>query len=171
MRPVAVVIGAGQAGPELTGAAEELGRGLVEAGFRVATGGLGGVMQAASKGARQAPSWTEGSVVGVLPGAEAGSANPYVDIAVPTNMGTARNVILVHMAQVVIAVGGGSGTLSELALAWQHGKPIVALDLGQGWSAELADRSLDGRREDRIHRATSAAQAVALARSLAPTRA
>ena len=73
-------------------------------------------------------------MIGVLPGLIAADANPFVDVVVPTGMNYARNTILVAMADVVVAVGGGSGTLSEIALAWQHGKPIVTLDLGEGWS-------------------------------------
>lgn len=169
-RAVASVIGANSASAALLSAAEALGHELIEAGFCIATGGLGGVMTAASRGARQAPSWVEGRVIGILPGLRAADANPYVDLVIPTGMNYARNVIVVAMADVVVAVGGGAGTLSEIALAWQHGKPIIGLDLGDGWSAHLADNRLDGRREDRVHRARNPSEAVALARSLVGTR-
>jgi uncharacterized protein (TIGR00725 family) len=169
-RRVAAVVGANSASPLILGAAERIGAGLVDAGLRVATGGLGGVMTAASRGARHAAGWTEGSVVGVLPGLVAAEANPFVDLVVPTGLNYARNTILVAMADVVVAVGGGAGTLSELALAWQHGKPIVALDLGEGWSARLAGERLDHRRDDHLYRATSAEEAVRLAVLLAGTR-
>ncbi len=169
-RHVAAVVGANSASELILAAAEEIGRGLVAAGLRVATGGLGGVMTAASRGARNAPGWTEGSVIGILPGLIASDANPYVDIVVPTGMNYARNTILVAMADVVVAVGGGSGTLSEIALAWQHGKPIVALDLGEGWSARLAGERLDQRRDDLLHRAGSAEEAVRLAVTLVGSR-
>lgn len=162
-RLVAAIVGATSASDAILDAAEAIGAGLIDAGFRIATGGLGGVMTAASRGARGAAGWTEGSVIGVLPGLVAGDANPYVDIVVPTGMNYARNTILVAMADVVVAVGGGSGTLSEIALAWQHGKPIVTLDLGEGWSARLAGERLDHRREDPLHRATSAQDAVRMA--------
>jgi NAD kinase len=99
-------------------------------------------------------------VIGVLPGLVASEANPFVDLVVPTGMNYARNTILVAMADVVVAVGGGSGTLSEIALAWQHGKPIVALDLGEGWSARLAGERLDHRRDDLLHRAATPEEAV-----------
>jgi uncharacterized protein (TIGR00725 family) len=169
-RPVAAVAGANSASEAILHAAEVIGAGLVDAGFRVATGGLGGVMTAASRGARQAAGWTDGSVIGVLPGLVAADANPFVDLVVPTGMNYARNTLLVAMADVVVAVGGGSGTLSEIALAWQHGKPIVALDLGEGWSARLAGERLDHRRDDLLHRATSAEEAVRLAVLLVGTR-
>jgi uncharacterized protein (TIGR00725 family) len=169
-RPVAAVVGGNASSAELLAAAEAIGAGLVDAGLRVATGGLGGVMTAASRGARQAAQWSDGRVIGVLPGLVAAEANPFVDVVVPTGMNYARNTILVAMADVVVAIGGGSGTLSEIALAWQHGKPIVALDLGEGWSARLSGERLDLRRDDRVHRAASAAEAVDLAVRLIGTR-
>lgn len=162
-RHVAAVVGGNTASEDILSAAEGIGRGLVEAGFRVATGGLGGVMTAASRGARQAAAWTDGTVIGVLPGLVASEANPFVDLVVPTGMNYARNTILVAMADVVVAIGGGSGTLSEIALAWQHGKPIITLDLGEGWSARLAGERLDHRREDLLHRAVNVEEAVRLA--------
>ena len=118
-RRVIAVIGSSRPPPEAIEVAEELGRRIVEQGFRLVTGGLSGIMEAASRGAHQASSYREGDVVGILPGADAQTANPYVDIALPTNLGIARNVLVVSMADAVIAVGGSSGTLSELAIAWQ----------------------------------------------------
>lgn len=154
-KPVVAIVGASSASQPLVTAAEAIGEGLVNAGFRVATGGLGGVMTAASRGARNAAQWVDGDVIGILPSGVAAEANPYVDIAIATGLGFARNVVLVQTADVVVAVGGGSGTLSEIAFAWQFGKPIVALDLGEGWSAKLAGETLDGRRQDAVVRATS----------------
>ena len=106
----------------------------------------------------------------MLPGLVASEANAFVDVVVPTGMNYARNTILVAMADVVVAVGGGSGTLSEIALAWQHGKPIVTLDLGEGWSARLAGERLDHRRDDLLHRAVDAEEAVRLATLLVGSR-
>lgn len=169
-RHVAAVIGGNSASDLLLAASETIGRGVVDAGLRLVTGGLGGVMTAAARGARTARGWSDGMVIGVLPGLVATEANAFVDIVVPTGMNFARNIIVVAMADVVIAVGGGSGTLSEIALAWQHGKPIVALDLGEGWSARLAGERLDHRREDLLHRAATADEAVALAVSLVGSR-
>lgn len=163
---IAAVVGANSASGAISEAAECVGRGLVDAGLRVATGGLGGVMEAASRGARSSSRWNDGAVIGVLPGLVAADANPFVDIVIPTGMNYGRNTILVAMADVVIAVGGGAGTLSEIALAWQHGKPIVALDLGEGWSGRLAGEALDRRRSDTVHRASTAREAIALAVSL-----
>ena len=127
-------------------------------------------MSAACRGARESAAWREGVTVGVLPGLIAGDANPYVDVVIPTGLNFARNVVLVAMADVVIAMGGGSGTLSEIALAWQHGKPVIALDLGEGWSAQLAGTRLDDRRDDVLHPAATAEEAVALASELVGSR-
>ncbi len=160
-RPVVAVIGNNAAGAHALEVAEEVGRLIVERGFRMVSGGLGGVMEAASRGAHRADGYREGDVIGVLPGGLAAAANPHVDIAIPTNMGYARNVLVVTMADAVIAVGGGSGTLSEIAMAWQLGRVLVGLEV-DGWSAKLAGSALDDKRPDAILRAKSAAQAVEL---------
>ncbi len=161
------VIGSGSAlSPEVEALARGLGRAAVDAGFRLVTGGKGGVMAAASAGARESSRWTDGAIVGILPGDDASDANPSVDVALPTGLGIARNVLVVRAADVVVAVAGASGTLSELALAWQLGRPVIALAPSGGWAAELAGRALDDRRSDRVHRAETAEEAVALAGSL-----
>lgn len=123
MRIIAV-IGAGSCTPELEAKAEEVGRRLAEAGCTVVTGGLQGVMAAASRGARQAG----GQVLGILPGPDPKAANPWVDIAVATGMGDARNAILCNTAEAFVAVGGSFGTLSEFAFALKRGKRVVSLD-------------------------------------------
>lgn len=162
---MAVVGFGGDLEPAVEALCRALGREAIDAGFRLATGGLGGVMAAASRGGHESEHHRDGDIFGILPSYQAATANPWVDVVVATGMGIARNVVLVASADVVVAVGGGSGTLSEIAIAWQLGKPIVALDV-DGWSHKLADTSLDGRRPDRIARATTAAEAVAIARTL-----
>lgn len=169
-RPVVAVIGKGQAPASTCAVAEELGRLLVERGYRVVTGGLGGVMQAASRGAQQAPNKREGDVIGILPGPDALAANPYVDIVIPSGMGQARNVLIVQTADAVVAVGGGAGTLSEMAHAWQSDRILVALTV-EGFSAQFAGRCLDERPRPPILRATSAVEAVALVASALAHRA
>ena len=169
-RPTVSVIGGQTEDEPILAVACALGTGLIDSGFRLATGGLGGVMAAASRGGRESGRWTDGSVVGVLPGLDARAANPFVDLVIPSGLNFARNSLLVAMADVVIAVGGGAGTLSEIALAWQHQKPVIALDTGSGWSTRLAGSSLDHRRQDVVHRATDVEMAVALALELHGTR-
>jgi uncharacterized protein (TIGR00725 family) len=101
-----------------------VGRGLAAQGAVVVCGGLGGVMEAACRGAKQAG----GHTVGILPGSDRGAANPFVDTAVPTGLGEARNALVVRAADALIAVGGGYGTLSEIAFALKAGKRVVGLD-------------------------------------------
>jgi uncharacterized protein (TIGR00725 family) len=105
-------------------AAEEVGRLVAEAGGIVVCGGLGGVMEAACRGASSA----DGITVGLLPGVERQSANPFVSIAIPTGMGELRNGLVVRSADVVIAIGGEWGTLSEIALAVKTGTPVIGID-------------------------------------------
>jgi uncharacterized protein (TIGR00725 family) len=101
--------------------AEAIGRGLASAGGVILCGGLGGSMEAACRGAKQ----SGGLTIGILPGYDSAGANRWVDISICTGMGHSRNVILVASADVVVACGGGWGTLSEIALAIRLGRPIV----------------------------------------------
>jgi uncharacterized protein (TIGR00725 family) len=109
---------------------------VAERGAVVVCGGLGGAMEAACRGAKDAG----GTTLGILPGSDRSEANPYVDFALPTGLGEARNALVVRAADVVIAVGDGYGTLSEIALALRVGVPVVGL---RTWSLELAGRSVD----------------------------
>jgi uncharacterized protein (TIGR00725 family) len=125
-KPIIGVIGASQPSTEGLRMAEVVGREIATRGAVLVCGGLGGVMEAASKGAAGAG----GDVMGVLPGPDKSSANPYVTLAVPTNMGHARNVIIAHTADALIAVEGEYGTLSEAAIALKLGKPVFVLPGG-----------------------------------------
>jgi uncharacterized protein (TIGR00725 family) len=125
VRAVAVV-GAGDASTAEREAAEEVGRLLGERGCLVVTGGLGGVMAAASRGAASAGAVT----VGLLPGLDRGEANEWVSVPIPTGLGELRNGLVVRAAEGLVAVGGGHGTLSEVALALKAGKPVVGLGFG-----------------------------------------
>jgi hypothetical protein len=100
-----------------------VGRLLAERGAMVVCGGLGGTMEAACRGAREAG----GTTLGLLPGLDRSAANPFVSVAVPTGLGEARNALVVRAADAVIALGGGYGTLSEIALALKAGKRVVGL--------------------------------------------
>jgi hypothetical protein len=159
--PVVGVIGdARLEDPRRIEEARRLGAGLLSAGFRIVTGGLGGVMEAVSFGARHCPHWRDGLIMGVIPSYRAGDANPWCDIVIPTGMQLARNVLVVSTADVVIAVGGGAGTLSEIALASQLGKPIVALG-SHGWAGRVAGQILDGRSASAVRGCQSVEEAVA----------
>lgn len=143
------VIGAGQVSAAGYAMAREVGRRIGESGAVLVCGGLSGVMEAACRGSSE----VGGETLGLLPGGDAATANPYVTLAVPTNMGHARNVIIAHTAQALIAIEGEYGTLSEIAVALKLGKPVVALDSWPG---------IEG-----VIEAASAAEAVILALQLA----
>ena len=151
MTTYVAVCGPGEASQAEVARAEEVGRLLAEAGAIVVCGGLAGVMDAAAKGAESAG----GIAVGLLPKEERAGASEHLTVALPLGMGEARNALLVRSADAVIAIGGGWGTLSEIALAMKMGRRVVALD-----SWDLGDRpTADGR----ILRASSAQDAVRLA--------
>lgn len=131
------IVGAGEAGGELAAAAEEVGREVARRGAAVLTGGLGGVMEAASRGAAD-----EGGVtVGVLPGDSADEANPHVQLTVVTDMGHARNAVIARSGDALVAVGGGLGTLSEVAIGLKSGTPVAVLEAGS--EAHRAARELE----------------------------
>jgi uncharacterized protein (TIGR00725 family) len=115
----------GASRPTAAGAdqAEQVGRLLAAHGVVLVCGGLGGAMEAAARGC----AGNGGEVLGILPGPDSAQANPHVTLAVPTNMGHARNVIIAHTAQALIAVEGEYGTISEMAVALKLGKPVIAL--------------------------------------------
>jgi len=117
------VIGAGSCEAGLYEAARQAGRLVAEAGCALVCGGLFGVMEAAARGAKEAG----GLTLGLLPGDDRGSANPYIDLIVPTGMGEGRNFLVVRAAEALIAIGGGHGTLSEIALGLKTGKLVVGL--------------------------------------------
>ncbi len=123
MRPIIAVIGGSTCSAEETALAVETGRLLAERGAVLVCGGLSGVMEGAARGAQ-----TNGGVtVGILPGADPAAANRYIDVPLATGLGEMRNFLIVRTAHALIAIGGGVGTLSEIALAQRIGKPVVGL--------------------------------------------
>ena len=145
---VAVVGGARAGGPALE-AAEEVGERLARAGALVICGGRGGVMEAACRGAKRGG----GTTVGILPGERRDDANQWVDVAIATGLGEARNSIVARCADGLIAISGEFGTLSEIALGLRAGKPVVGLDT---WALSRGDA------DDPIVRADDPASAVEL---------
>jgi uncharacterized protein (TIGR00725 family) len=121
--PIIAVIGAGQCDSSIYQLAVEVGEEIGRKGAVLVCGGLGGVMEAAAKGAAM----VGGLTVGILPGPSTRSANPHIKIPVATDMGQARNVIIAHTADALVAVAGGGGTLSEIGHALKIGKPVVGL--------------------------------------------
>jgi hypothetical protein len=123
MKPIIAVIGGRRTEKSLLKEAEEAGRLIAEKGAVLVCGGLGGVMEAASRGAKAGG----GLTVGILPQNDSKEANPFIDVPVVTGLGVGRNVIIARTADALIAVGGEFGTLSEIAFALQMGKPVVGI--------------------------------------------
>lgn len=117
------VIGAGSCNDEIYEMARKVGDGIAKAGAILVCGGLGGVMEAACQGACEAG----GQTVGILPGPDRAQANPYVTVPIVTDLGHARNILIVRSSNVLVAVSGGYGTLSEISIALKLGKPLVGL--------------------------------------------
>ena len=155
MKQITVIGSGGNIPSRVYEMAEELGRAVASGGAVLITGGRGGVMEAVCKGAKEC----KGLTVGILPGSEE-DANPYLDILVVTGMGDARNAINVKSANVVIAVHGGAGTLSEIGLALKAGKKVIALRSSGGIAEKMAGAVIDG---ETILSADSVTEAVELA--------
>jgi len=155
---IIAVIGDSSCSPEEAKLAGSIGELLAQQGATIVCGGLGGVMEAACRGAKS----KDGLTIGILPGQDPSTANPWVDIPVVTGLGEARNVAVVKSAQAVIAIGGRYGTLSEIAYALKSNTPVIGLNT---WSL-----SRDGQKDHSIIRARSAAEAVDKAISLAKMR-
>jgi len=149
------VVGPGEATAIELAAAEEAGALIADAGAGLVCGGLGGVMEAACRGARS----RGGLTLGLLPGLDRDAANGWVVVAVPTGLGEARNALVVRAADAVVAIGGGWGTLSEIALALKTGVPVVGVGT---WDPQLAGEPAGG-----VAAAADAREAVAEALRLA----
>ncbi len=168
------VIGKNQQGssdpvaPVAMGAAEEVGRLVALRGGVIVTGGLYGVMEAASKGAKEAG----GLTIGILPDMDRAKCNSYVDIPLPTGLGRARNLITARSCDALIMVGGSCGTLNELTIAYAEGRPVVVVEGTGGWSDKIRPvlhegRYLDERKRVEIRFAHTPAEAVEMAFRLA----
>jgi uncharacterized protein (TIGR00725 family) len=122
-RKIIGVVGGTIAGPEVLSRAEETGRLIAEHGFLLICGGMAGVMEAAAKGAKEAG----GTTIGILPHADRHEANPFIDIPVASGLGEGRNLVIVRAADLIIAVDGEYGTLSEIAFALKLHKTVIGL--------------------------------------------
>lgn len=142
------VIGGGEVSTQVAGIAEEVGREIARREAVLVCGGMGGVMEAACKGAAE----EGGLTIGILPGDGRYGANPYVQIPIITGIGYARNAVVVKSSQAIIAVDGSYGTLSEIAFALQSGIPVIGLDT---WSIAIG-----GSPDDSIIIASNAEEAV-----------
>ena len=152
---IVAVIGNAYCSAEEASLAEAVGQLLAQRGAIIICGGLGGVMEAACRGAKL----KDGMTIGILPGEDSSAANPYIDIPIVTGVGYARNMAVVKSAQAVIAIGGSYGTLSEIAYALKRGTPVIGLNT---WSL-----SRNGQERNPIIRVDTAIEAVDKAISLA----
>lgn len=126
-KPVIAVVGANKCSKKLRDMAAEVGRYVAENGGVIVCGGLGGIMEGAARGAREA----NGVTIGIIPSSDPNDANEYIDFVIPSGMGEARNMLVVRTADVVVAFPGKYGTLSEMALTLQAGKPLISV---QAWN-------------------------------------
>jgi len=159
-RPVVIaVVGGSTVGDDVKKLAYEVGKGLAKAGAIIINGGLDGVMEGASRGAKEAG----GTVIGILPGTDRRDGNDYLTVGIPTGMGYGRNTIVSISCDAMIAIDGSYGTLSEISQALNHGRPVVSLD---SWDLPSAGDV----REELFHKADTPEAAVRLALELVQVR-
>ena len=155
------IIGDSAERPELNSIAERMGILIAKEGYTLITGGRFGVMGAASKGAKSVdPRPETARVIGIMPGIDETGSNPDIDYIIPTGIGWARGQIVVLSSDIVVVVGGSSGTLSEIAYAWEYKKPILAFTGVEGWSNNLAGKTIDYKRTDPILKVTNPEEAI-----------
>ena len=140
--------------------AYEIGKALIDNGYRIQSGGLSGIMEAVFIGAKASEKYKEGDTVAIIPSYNMADANAYADIVVPTGMDVHRNGIVVN-ADAVIAIGGGVGTLSEMAFAWSNYRLLIGVTSVEGWSKKLAGDKMDYRNrydfdDDKVYGADTA---------------
>ena len=131
-----------------------VGKKLIDSGYRIQTGGLGGIMSAVLEGAKSSTNYMDGDTIAIIPSFDINDACEFADIVLPTGLDIVRNALVVN-ASAVIVIGGGAGTLSEMAMAWSLFKLIIAFDNVDGWGAKLSGQRLDNRKrydfiDDRI---------------------
>ena len=174
MRPLISIIGDRSVGAGDPRAAilSDLAEALVGAGYRVLTGGSGDLAGLVARGARRASSYREGDLVAVVPGFDPGAASADADVVIASGLDHGRNMLVAN-GDAVVAVGGGAGTLSEIAYAWMLHRLIVAFRV-EGWSGRVADTRIDGRvrypaiPDDRVYGADTVAEAVSLLQTQLP---
>lgn len=143
----------------------DLGKILVDHGYRIINGGMSGIMEAACKGAKNSEQYAEGMVIGILPSFDPGYSNAFADVVIPTGLDTYRNAIVAN-SDAVVAIGGGAGTLSEMAFAWTFRRMLIAYDV-KGWSGKLAGTRIDYRKRiewegDKVFKVTNEKEVIEL---------
>ena len=125
--------------------AYDVGKALIDHGYRIQTGGMGGIMKATFEGARASKKYCEGDTISILPSFDKTNSNGLGDIVIATGLDIGRNVLDVN-ADFVVVIGGGAGTMAEIASAWSLFRPIVAFDNVEGWSQRVAGTKIDHRK-------------------------
>lgn len=144
-----------------------VGKALIDAGYRLQTGGLGGVMRAACRGAKSSEKYRDGDIIALVPSFDVNEVNEYADIVIPTGLDVLRNALVAN-ASAVVAVGGGAGTLSEMAFAWTFGRLLIGVSNVGGWSGKMAGQKMDDRVRypdidgDMVYPVTTAEQVIAI---------
>ncbi|MGD6793426.1 TIGR00725 family protein [Metabacillus indicus] len=162
LKRIAVIGQSGEIPAEVRAISEEVGAEIAKRNAVLLTGGGSGVMEAASKGAKEAG----GLVIGILAGDETHVANDYLDVPITTGLSfDYRSLVLVHSSDAIIMIRGGNGTLGELSAAYMNKKPAVVIETSGGWAAKLKEAAFEGayldeRRTVEIHYANSAKMAV-----------
>jgi uncharacterized protein (TIGR00725 family) len=149
MRSKQVVIIGSSDGSHHLDTAQRIGTFIAENNWVLISGGRTGIMEAASRGAAEAG----GTVIGIIPSHQPEEANPYCTIVIPTGIGFARNSMNVLSGDVIVSIGGKSGTLSELAYAWQYGKPVICCSFTGGWSSRILQQPVDNRKPGTFYEA------------------
>ena len=145
----------------------ELGKALIDNGYRIQTGGLRGVMEAVMAGAKTSKHYKDGDTIALVPSFDSETANEYADIVIPTGLDMMRNSLVAN-AYAVIGVGGGAGTLCEYAFAWSLKRLIIAFENSGGWSEKLAGTRMDDTErypdipDDKVYAASTVEEAITL---------
>ncbi len=152
-KPQIAIIGSRELSPASLSLLKALAFELVSKGYRTVTGGLGSLQKAVHEGAKSNPQHTDCDTIVLLPGFDPEPAINHADVIIPTGLDAYRNALVAN-SEVVVAIGGGAGTLSEIAFAWQFKRPIIAIGK-EGWANRLAGESIDQRQESSILDCTS----------------
>ena len=152
-KPQIAIIGSRELSPDSLSLLKSLSFELVSKGYRTVTGGLGTLQQTVHEGAKSNPQHTDCDTIVLLPGFGPKPAISCADVIIPTGLDAYRNALVAN-SEVVVAIGGGAGTLSEMAFAWQFNRPIIAIGK-EGWADRLAGESLDHRQSSKIIDCTS----------------
>ncbi len=146
--------------PEIYEFGLKLGKAIIDLDFILVCGGMHGIMEAVCKGAKQSSNYKYGCTIGIIPTYNKNDANIFCDIVIPTGIGLSRNQIIANTGDILIAVSGGAGTLSEIAFGWQMNKKVICYTEFDGWAKNLAGKNLDAKHKGLLLSAKNLKQVV-----------